>query len=154
MTFAYSGPQGLPAHFPQSGSPSKSYEYIVWVVSIVDTTGLKTRFDFVIKIVTKLVTKRFDFPIVFGDKQETESKGCGTSDPFRVTCPVWGPTDCFCINIILTRYSIFKYALDMRWNIQTITIKSHYNYNLLFQISTTNIINNSNTNNNNKNNNN
>ena len=52
---------------------------------------------------------------------ETQSKGCGTSDPFRVTCPVWGP-DCFCRNIILTKYNIFTYALYMRWNIDRLIV--------------------------------
>ena len=57
MTFAYSGPQGLPAHFPQSGSPPDPMNIVSdWFRFL--TRPISKRFDFVIRFVTRLIKKK------------------------------------------------------------------------------------------------
>ena len=60
MTFANSGPQCLPAHFPLSGFPPKPMNIVSdWFRFL--TRPISKRFDFVIRFVTQLIknTPRF-----------------------------------------------------------------------------------------------
>ena len=56
MTFANSGPQCLPAHFPLSGFPPKPMNIVSdWFRFL--TRPISKRFDFVIRFVTRLIKK-------------------------------------------------------------------------------------------------